>query len=133
MGEKLFNVGIKGVITRKNKVLILKGAPGKDIWELPGGRIDKNETIQETLLRELSEELTNIKNIIVQEVLDAYSVHKEIKDAVSLVLIFDRVEAEFDGKPTLSHEHVDYKWATKKEALEIVEDSSKNSIKNAFS
>jgi len=66
MAEKVFNIGIKGVIIKDNKVLLLRAnaATGrKDIWEMPGGRIDKGETITQTLVRELKEEVTGIKNI----------------------------------------------------------------------
>jgi 8-oxo-dGTP pyrophosphatase MutT (NUDIX family) len=132
VSEKLFNVGIKGVIMKDNKVLILKGAPGKDIWELPGGRVDKNETIQQTLTRELCEELPNINNIVVHEILNAYRVHKDIKEGVSLVLIFYRVIAEFNGDPQLSHEHSNYKWSSKEEALNLLQESSLKAVVTAF-
>lgn len=130
MAEKLFNVGIKAIILNDNKVLILKNTKGR--WEVPGGRIDKTESIEQTLKRELSEELPNIKNVDIHEVLNAFRLSKDIKENVSLVLVFYRVTARFDGAPNLSHEHTEYKWAEKDEALKLVQESSRRAIENAF-
>ncbi len=130
MAEKLFNVGIKAIILNDNKVLILKNT--KDRWEVPGGRIDKTESIEQTLKRELFEELPNIKNVYIHEVLNAFRLDKDIKENVSLVLVFYRVTAEFDGEPKLSHEHYEYKWAEKDEALNLVQESWNRAIENAF-
>ncbi|MCA9332847.1 NUDIX domain-containing protein [Candidatus Saccharibacteria bacterium] len=130
MAEKLFNVGCKAVIVKDNKVLIVKNTKG--FWEVPGGRIDANESIEEALHRELREELPNIKAIVLDRVLDARRLHKDIKEDVSLVLVFYKVDADFDGEPALSHEHQDHMWATKKDALELVYDTCKVAIENVF-
>ncbi len=48
------------VITQDDKVLITRRAPGKILagkWEFPGGKIEQDETIEECLTREISEEL----------------------------------------------------------------------------
>jgi 8-oxo-dGTP diphosphatase len=131
MGEKLFNVGAKAIIVKDNKVLIAQDPRG--FWEVPGGRIDKNETIEEALHRELREELPNIKAIVLHEVVDARRLHKDIKDDVSLVLVFYKVEADFDGEPQLSHEHQAYKWATKDEALKLVYETCRVAIEKVLS
>ena len=130
MSEKLFNVGIKSIIMRDDKVLIVKNAKG--FWEVPGGRMDGDETIEQTLERELKEELPNVAQIKVHGIVGAVRVHKDIKENVSLVLIFYRVSADFDGQPTLSHEHTEYKWATKEQAKQLVYDKYVESIENAF-
>ncbi|NLX64786.1 MAG: 8-oxo-dGTP diphosphatase MutT [Clostridiaceae bacterium] len=49
-----------GVIKDNDKVLITRRAPKEDFaggWEFPGGKIEKNETPQDSLVRELKEEL----------------------------------------------------------------------------
>lgn len=49
------------VVQSGHILLIQRGfAPGKDLWALPGGHIDKNETSYQACVRELYEE-TNIK------------------------------------------------------------------------
>ena len=121
---KTFFVGVKGVI--------LKGGAGRDFWEVPGGRIDDNESLQQTLIRELNEELPNIQNIEIGDVLDAFRVHKNIEGEVSLTLIFFKVKADFNGSPQISDEHVDWKWSDEEEALSLVQESCKNAVKTAF-
>lgn len=131
MSEKLFNVGIKALIKRGDKVLIVHNT--KDFWEVPGGRMDGDETIEQTLRRELEEELPNIKSVKVHEIVDAVRVHKDIKENISLVLVFYRVIADFEGgEPKLSWEHDEYKWATKDEAKEIIYDKYKRAINKAY-
>jgi len=56
--EDIF-VGIvaqKAIITDKDKVLLVRDT-GTKMWDLPGGRLHKNEQPREGLKRELSEEL----------------------------------------------------------------------------
>ena len=50
---KTFYVGIKGVIVKDNKVLLLRKNPtnSAEFWEMPGGRIDHNEAIEQGVLR----------------------------------------------------------------------------------
>lgn len=128
---KTFFVGVKGVVIKDGKVLILKKGAGRDFWEVPGGRIDDDESLHETLTRELKEEVPNIQNIEVEEVLDACRVHKDIEGGVSLTLIFFKVQADFNGDPQLSEEHEEWRWAAMDEALELVGEGNK-AIKRAF-
>ncbi len=128
--NKLFNVGIKAIIKKDNKVLIVRH--GQDFWEVPGGRIDANESIEEALHRELREELPNIHSIVLDRVIDARRLHKDIKDDISLVLVFYLVEADFKGAPKLSEEHTAYKWASKGEAIKTVHELYQTAIANAF-
>lgn len=130
MSEKLFNVGIKAIIKRENKFLIVHNT--KDFWEVPGGRMDGDETIEETLRRELQEELPNVTNVQVHEIIDAVRVHKDIKENVSLVLIFFHVSVDFNGgEPQLSHEHDEYRWLPKDEAVKTIYDKYKQVIEKA--
>lgn len=129
---KTFYVGIKAVIVKDGKVLILKGSAGRDFWEVPGGRIDGDESIEQALRRELREELPNIKAIVADQVLDAYRLHKDIDDDKSLVLIFYRVSADFTGDPEISNEHSEWKWANLDDAMSLVNDSCKAAVRQAF-
>ncbi len=132
---KTFYVGIKAVIIKDDKVLILHTNVNKerpDMWEVPGGRIDDEESIEQALLRELKEELPNIKAIVMEEIVDAYRLNKDIDGDKSLVLVFYKVSADFDGNPKISDEHVEYEWATEKEALKKVAPSFRRAIRNAF-
>ncbi len=55
-----------GIILHDNKVLLAQRKKGKDLefkWELPGGKLEEGETLQECLCRELIEEL-NLKIVV---------------------------------------------------------------------
>ncbi len=132
---KTFYVGIKGVIIRDDKVLLLRANGGKgrrDIWEMPGGRIDDDEVIQQTLTRELHEELANINNITIGRILHATRLPWNIDNTNSLTLIFYQVTADFDGDPVISDEHMDWRWCTLDEALELANEFTLPAIKAAF-
>ncbi len=119
MSEKLFNVGVKGIIIRDDKVLLLKALRDHDSWEFPGGRISAEETVEQTINRELKEELPNINHIKIGNILGAHRIHKDIKENIGLVLLFYRIEAVFNGEIEISHEHLGYKWVTAEEATEL--------------
>ena len=47
------------IIINNNKILLTQRGYGeyKDKWEFPGGKIEENETKEETIIREIKEEL----------------------------------------------------------------------------
>ena len=124
-----FNIGIKGVIVKDDKVLILKSVNG--YWEVPGGRMDEGEDVQDTLRRELGEEIVNIKEIKIHEVLSVFKLKREYKPGMGLMLIFFRVSTDFDDEPIVSEEHTEYKWASVQEAVSLVEEASQEAIRRA--
>lgn len=118
MAMKHFFVGVKAVITKGGTVLLVRGQGQRSFWDTPGGRIDDNESIMETLDRELHEELPNIESYQVERLLYAHRVNKDIEDNVSLVLVFWHVSnVIFDGKPQISEEHVEVAWIPITQAL----------------
>lgn len=127
---KNFFVGVKGVIfDSENRILVIKRSGPKGFWELPGGRIDDDETIKETLKRELKEELPNIKLIKIGSIINAHRTDFDLKDNLGLVLLFYVVEAEFKGEITLSEEHADYKWVSIDSALKICDKQVLSTLK----
>lgn len=93
---KTFNIGVKGLIVKDNKVLLLKRdlGNGQMYWDVPGGRINDNEDILETLKRELVEEISSIGDFKIKEILDVYRLPRDIEKDLGLVLIFYKVNVE---------------------------------------
>lgn len=60
MAEAQFWIGVHGVITEHGRVLVLRRAPRMIYrpghWDLPGGHLAVNESIEQCLLREVAEE-----------------------------------------------------------------------------
>lgn len=133
---KTFYVGVKGVIVQNGKVLLVRSNPKHedrgDRWEMPGGRMDDNESIEQTLRRELAEELLNISDIAIGELLGIHRVHKNVKGNISLVLVYFKVTASFDDEPKLSIEHTEYKWADAKIIKQLVSDASQVTLLKAL-
>jgi 8-oxo-dGTP pyrophosphatase MutT (NUDIX family) len=50
-----FPVSVKGVVLRAGRVILLKNE--RDEWELPGGRLEIDETPEGCVVREITEEL----------------------------------------------------------------------------
>ena len=85
-----------GIIVRDNKVLLAKRKEGKSLagyWEFPGGKIEINETAEEALIRELSEEF-NIKTEILSEFHE--NTHQYPNNTVNLhSFIVKHIEGEY--------------------------------------
>lgn len=119
MAIKKFFVGVKGVIRNNNQILMVRGVNGRDFWDFPGGRIDDDELIIDTLQRELREELPNLKTYQVGELLGAQRVQRNIEEDISLVLVFFEVkDAVFDGDISLSDEHTQFAWRNREDITE---------------
>jgi 8-oxo-dGTP pyrophosphatase MutT (NUDIX family) len=127
---KTFFVGVKGVIAKDNHILLLKKNGDRPFWDVPGGRINEGETIGQTLVRELKEELPSLATITVAELLSAHALTRNIQDTTSLTLLFYRVEATFTSDDIkLSSEHSEYEWMTFEQALEVCSEGIAEAIR----
>jgi len=63
---------VAGIIYKENKILLCRRKEGKSqagFWEFPGGKVEKNESNQKALYREIKEELgieIKVKDFYVQ-------------------------------------------------------------------
>lgn len=53
--EYLIPISIKGIVIINGKYLLVKN--NRNEWELPGGRLEQNESSEKTVVREIKEEL----------------------------------------------------------------------------
>ena len=117
---KNFNVGIKGVVTNQNGgVLLLKKNQQKPFWEVPGGRIDDDESIEQTLEREIQEELTGSSNFTIVQILCAHSLPHDIADGLSLMLIYYQISIKLPDPIQISDEHSEYMWVSSLDQVPI--------------
>jgi 8-oxo-dGTP diphosphatase len=132
MKEKLFHIGIKAVIVNNEQALILRDSTRYKGIDLPGGKMDVGESVDQTLKRELNEELglTQFKR---GEILHAYERADYDKGGIRLMLIFYRVEAEVNNI-ILSDEHTSFEWVKRKdlEKIEFRNDGVKTAIEKAL-
>ncbi len=86
----------------------------KHQWEMPGGKMDPGETLEQTLLRETLEE-TGL-HVRITRVLGAAE-----GSIPTYRLAYIMMEGEVEGPDsvTLSEEHDDFVWATPAEALKL--------------
>ncbi|MDE1874056.1 MAG: NUDIX hydrolase [Candidatus Micrarchaeota archaeon] len=117
----LFFVGIKALIVKNEKLLVLSSGSSelsstkrkRAFWDLPGGKVEWGEDIQETLQREVQEELgirrgslqaIEIFEASVSKIRTSHAVH------VPLILITFICRLQGRQKFKLSDEHASYKW-----------------------
>lgn len=101
---KTINV-VAAVIKKDNKILATQRGYGefKGLWEFPGGKIEKDETPEEALVREIKEELSaqiKINNYITTVEYDYPEFHLSMQ-----CFLCEFVDEEFS-----LNEHMDKKW-----------------------
>lgn len=129
MIEDSFHLGIKALILDfRGKILLLQVNPeairGENIkyWDIPGGRIAKGDTIEDTLKREIEEE-TGITHI---QKMESFSwtlsnIRIPVDDGdVGLILAVFEVDVENNPKIQLSNEHINYEWFTPQETADLL-------------
>ena len=107
---------VAGLILQNNKLLICQRPNFKDHplkWEFPGGKIKNDETNEETLVREINEELSI--NILNYEDLISYNFN--YKDLNKKVFICFYIVNNFSGK-VLNNFHKELKWIEIKDIRE---------------
>ena len=109
MINHVYGLEVRVLLTDQyGKVLILKRStdsktnPGK--WELPGGKVNQDESFDHALIREVYEE-TNLK-IELDHVVGASEQNLHIIRAVHIIMSGKIIEGEL----TLSSEHEGYAW-----------------------
>ena len=101
-------VAVKGIIVREQKYLILKRStkssfdPG--LWDLPGGKLEYGEKLEETLIREVKEETGLTIKVLIP--FDTWHFFKDEIFVTGVTFLCHFVK----GKLRLSCEHSDFAW-----------------------
>lgn len=106
---------VVGILRRDGRVLVAQrpeGKPYSGYWEFPGGKIEKNETGRDALVRELHEEL-GISVLSAQPWFEHHHAYPHKNVYLEMWLVQD-----FAGEPQ-SKENQALRWATLSEILQL--------------
>lgn len=99
---------VAGILKKDNKILIARKKEGKALagyWEFPGGKIEADETPEESLIRELMEEMEikiSVNKYIGESIYDYGNIVISLKGYLAEIL---------EGEIVLS-DHDKYAWVT---------------------
>ena len=108
---KDYGLTVRGIIRNSDgKILIVKRHPKSrtdpEMWELPGGKVEKGEHFADALVREIKEE-TNL-DVNVGDFCEAIQNDYPHKRTVQLMMYLD----DINGSGEISDEHTQFKWAS---------------------
>tara|TARA_B100001758_G_C18386272_1_gene600300 strand:- start:157 stop:597 length:441 start_codon:yes stop_codon:yes gene_type:complete len=117
-----FPVSIKAIILDDNRYLLVKNEMSE--WDFPGGKLEKEESISNTLIREVKEELN--LDILVNDLV--YAENHLVNNLPVLIILFETSIVN-EKNIILSYEHVNYNFYDLNELKNIkLTDWAKNYI-----
>jgi 8-oxo-dGTP pyrophosphatase MutT (NUDIX family) len=101
--SEMFPVSVKSILIDDQRVLLIKNE--RDEWDLPGGKIEKNCNVIETLIKEVKEELNitidnyNIlqaqKYLFRKQEIIVVTYFSEITNEDPIILSFENIDYQF--------------------------------------
>lgn len=115
---KAYGLTVRGIIKNENgEILIVKRHPKSrtdpEMWELPGGKVEKGEHFADALVREIKEE-TNL-DVNVGDFAEAIQNDYPHKRTVQLMMYLE----DITGEVKISEEHTDWMWASLEKMKEL--------------
>jgi 8-oxo-dGTP diphosphatase len=106
-----YGLTVRGIVKNdNNEILIVKRHPKSrtdpEMWELPGGKVEKGEFFTDALVREIKEE-TNL-NVKVGDFCEAIQNDYIHKRTVQIMMYLN----DITGEVKISDEHTDWMWAS---------------------
>jgi 8-oxo-dGTP diphosphatase len=129
--DQSFNVGLKiFVASNDGKLLVLQDPEG--LWELPGGKIQEGEEIEEALQREIAEELGDKVQIEIGSLFHAWIRQGKSKNYFIFLVGF---QCTFlGGEIHLSSEHQNLKWIAREDISSLpFENTYQEAVQKFFS
>lgn len=113
---------MKALILRDGKLLVVREAAGARLWELPGGRIEVGEerlAPAAILRRELDEELGRSFRVRIGGPVAVWTREPAPPRRKSWVFLIGLACRWQSGSITLSDEHVDFAWVTRRQCSRL--------------
>ena len=107
-----FPVSIKAIIIDNKRILCLKNE--RNEWDLPGGKINFNENIEECLKREVKEET----NLEIKDLKILKPFNLKFNDVSVFILIY-LAKISCDSPIIISYEHSEYNFFSKSEIEDL--------------
>ncbi|MGM9858899.1 MAG: (deoxy)nucleoside triphosphate pyrophosphohydrolase [Bacilli bacterium] len=118
---KHYEVVCAVIYDSENKIFCTQRGPGRALegkWEFPGGKVESNETHEDTIIREIKEELDSLVEPL--EYLGAFSyeyTNLAPYEDFSITLYAYKCKL-VEGNLILS-EHINKKWATNEDLINL--------------
>ena len=113
-----FYLTVKGIVERDGKILVLKRSALDDhlpgVWETPGGGVDKEESPQEALKREILEETGLV--VAIGRPFNVFTFRKDTGEFKVGITFLCQYES---GEMKLSEEHSEYRFIKPSEFAEL--------------
>ncbi len=132
---KKFYLSMGAIIRAEGKALALHkekfsdGTPC-DLWTLPGGKIDENESPTECLFRELQEELGLVDIQAIPRFAGVYVDTDGFSDGTGLIVLNYVLDLPTIFSPKIDSEHSRFLWLSWKEFLELKFHNKKVAMKD---
>lgn len=105
----------------ENKIFCTKRGPGRALegkWEFPGGKVEKNETHEETIVREIKEELNSII-VPLEYIGESFYEYCDIQPYEDFSITLYAYKCKLISGDLSLTEHIDKKWVSKKELYDL--------------
>lgn len=108
------------VVDDKGRILALRRDPNDarrpNCWDLPGGHYEKGEDVNQSLKREIMEE-TSLTALSLRPIYIASSMGITYENIT--VFALTQLCTKWEGDIKISDEHVEYKWVTVNEFMDL--------------